>query len=60
VGGHRGEVGVHAKQLRQLLGRKHAVEYGSGRATVKEATDALKRADRFVTWARSVVVAARL
>ncbi len=60
VGGHQGEVGTHARQLRQLLGKKHAVEYGSGRASAREANDALKRADRLVAWARSVVEAARL
>ena len=60
VGGHQGEVATHAKHLRQLLGKKHSVEYGSGRATAKEADDALKRADRLVAWARSVVEAARL
>lgn len=60
VGGHQGEVATHARQLRQLLGKKHDVEYGSGRATPREAGDALKRADRLVTWARSVVQAAKL
>ncbi|MGH2597571.1 MAG: HEPN domain-containing protein [Actinomycetota bacterium] len=59
VGGHQGEVSAHAKQLRQLLGKKHAVEYGSGRAPAREANDALKRADRLVTWARSVVDATK-
>ncbi len=60
VGGHQGEVGAHARQLRQLLGKKHADEYTSGRSTAKDARDALKGAERLVTWARSVVDAARL
>ena len=60
VGGRSSEVRAHARQLRQLLGRKNAVEYESRRATAREAADAVKRADRLVAWASGVVEAAKL
>ncbi len=60
VGGGSSEVSGHARQLRQLLARKNVVEYESRRAAAREARDALKRADRLVTWAGVVVEAAKL
>ena len=55
-----GDVASHARQLRQLLAKKNAVEYESRRATSKEAADAVKRAERFVEWAQDLVAAAKL
>lgn len=56
--GPKGEVASHARQLRQLLANKNAVEYESRRTTTKEASDALKRAERFTGWASGIVAAA--
>ena len=58
VGG-RG-VRTHARQLRQLIAGKSLVEYTSRRATAREATDAIKRAERLVSWAADVLDAANL
>ena len=58
--GPRGDVANHAKQLRQLLSNKNAVEYESRRTTSREAADAVKRAERFVDWARGLIAASRL
>ena len=55
----RAEVATHARQLRQLLANKNAVEYESRRTTTKEASDALKRAERFTSWANGIVAAAK-
>jgi hypothetical protein len=60
VGGGPGELANHSSQLRELLSRKNVVEYESRRATLREATDAVKRAERLVTWARQVLKDARL
>jgi HEPN domain-containing protein len=53
------ELRVRVRQFRELLARKGAVEYESRRATAREARDALKRAERFVDWAREIVARAR-
>ena len=58
--GPAGEVGRHARQLRQLLANKNAVEYRSRRTTAAEASDAIKRAERFISWARDILAAAKL
>jgi len=60
VGAGATEVTSHARQLRQLLATKNVVEYESRRATARNAADAVRRADRLVAWASSVVDAARL
>jgi hypothetical protein len=60
VGGGSSEMKSHARQLRQLLGRKNVVEYESRRAAAREAVDAVTRADRLVAWAIRVVEAAKL
>lgn len=48
------------RQLRELLARKNIVEYESRRATAREATDATRRSERLVTWARETVSRARI
>jgi HEPN domain-containing protein len=55
-----GEARASARQLRQLLGRKSAVEYQSKRAASGEAADAVKRARRLFDWSRGVVSQAKL
>lgn len=60
VAGGSEAIGAKVRQLSALLGKKNAVEYGSRRATAKEATDALDRARRLVEWARQVIDRARL
>lgn len=56
--GPSGDVASHARQLRQLIARKNAVEYEARRSRTHEASDAVKRAGRHVDWARTVVDAA--
>lgn len=58
--GSKGQIANHARQLRQLLASKNAVEYESRRATAREATDAVKRAERFVEWAHGLIAPAKL
>jgi len=55
VAGASRQVEAQARQLRELLSRKNAVEYESRRARASESVDALKRASRLVAWARGVV-----
>jgi len=55
VAGASGEVHTQTRQLRQLLSSKNAVEYESRRARAAESAEALKRASRFVAWAKEVV-----
>jgi hypothetical protein len=43
-----------------LLAKKNVVEYESRRASVKEASEAVKRADRLVDWATETVEDAHL
>jgi HEPN domain-containing protein len=54
------ELRIRVRQFRELLARKGVVEYESRRATGREARDALKRAERFVDWARETVARARV
>lgn len=49
------EIATRAKQLRTLLQKKNLVEYESRRATGKEASDAVERAERLVRWAATTV-----
>lgn len=58
IAGGSKEVAGHARQLRQLLGKKNTVEYESRRATAAESADALKRADRLVEWASEILASA--
>lgn len=55
VAGDSPEIRHKAKQLRQLLAKKNAVEYESRRASAKEARDSLERASRVVDWAKVVI-----
>ena len=59
VAGASGEIRGQVTQLRRLLARKNLVEYESRRARAAEASDALKRASRFVAWARGVIAASK-
>jgi hypothetical protein len=58
VAGRGREAVQRAKQLRDLLGVKNQVEYLSRRAGVEDAAAAVRRAERFVAWAREQVAAA--
>lgn len=55
IGGRSREVTNSVKQLRILLAKKNVVEYESRRASSREASDAVKRATRFVDWANQVI-----
>jgi uncharacterized membrane protein len=60
VAGGSSDLRTHVRQLRDLLAKKNVAEYESRRATAREAADALRRAERFVQWAREIVERARL
>jgi hypothetical protein len=60
VAGSSPDLGVHVRQLRELLARKNIVEYEARRATARESGDAVRRAERFVAWAREIVERARV
>jgi HEPN domain-containing protein len=60
IGGNSAGMSSQGRRLRELLSKKNAVEYESRRATAREATGAVQRAERFVTWASQTVDAARL
>ncbi len=60
IAGPSPELRGHARQFRDLLARKSMVEYESRRAAPREAQDGLRRAERFVRWAREVVERARI
>lgn len=46
--------------LRTLLGKKNLVEYESRRTSAKEAREGVKKAKRFVGWAKEIVKKAKL
>ncbi|MGI8773459.1 MAG: HEPN domain-containing protein [Actinomycetota bacterium] len=60
IGGRSRVLTANVKQLRMLLAKKNMVEYESRRASVKEASEAVKRADRLVDWATETVEDAHL
>lgn len=60
IGGGSKGIASHVRQLRMLIAKKNVVEYESRRASAKEATEAVQRAERFVSWARQTIEAARL
>lgn len=60
IGGKSKDVINSVKQVRMLLAKKNVVEYESRQASAKEASDAVKRADRFVEWASQTVEDAHL
>jgi HEPN domain-containing protein len=43
-----------------LIEKKNSVEYEGRRASASEATQAVERAERIVTWARDVVTEGRV
>jgi HEPN domain-containing protein len=51
---------TRARQLRMLIEKKNSVEYEGRRASASEATQAVERAERIVTWARDVVTEGRV
>ncbi len=60
IGGKSRELTQNVRQLRMLLAKKNVVEYESRRASAREASDAVKRADRFVDWASQIIEDARV
>ncbi len=60
IGGKSKDVTNSVKQVRMLLAKKNVVEYESRQASSREATEAVKRASRFVDWASQTVENARL
>lgn len=60
VAGDSEPVRMRARQLRMLIEKKNAVEYESRRASSGEASQAVERADRIVSWARDAVEQGRL
>jgi hypothetical protein len=57
VAGHAAK--SHLGEFRALLAKKNVVEYEARRTTAKEAEDAEKKAERFVSWAEGLVKQAR-
>jgi hypothetical protein len=43
-----------------LIAKKNVVEYESRQASAKEVTEAVQRAERFVSWASQTIEAAQL
>jgi hypothetical protein len=43
-----------------LLAKKNVVEYESRQASAREASDAVKRSERFVNWASQIIEDAHL
>lgn len=60
VAARSGEIKARVRQLRALLAKKNAIEYESRRASAKEATQAVERAERLVAWAVGIVRDAKL
>jgi len=60
IGGTSRDVTNSVKQVRMLLAKKNVVEYESRQASAREASEVVKRADRFVEWASRTIEAARL
>ena len=60
VAGTSEPVRMRARQLRMLIEKKSAVEYESRRASGDEASQAIERAGRIVSWARDAVERGRL
>lgn len=60
IGGRSRELTDYVRQLRMLLAKKNVVEYESRRATAKEASEAVRRASRFVNWASQTIEDAHL
>ncbi|MEO7804551.1 MAG: HEPN domain-containing protein [Actinomycetota bacterium] len=60
IGGKSSDITRNVKQLRMLLAKKSVVEYESRRASTKEATEAVNRANRFVDWVDQTIQDARM
>jgi hypothetical protein len=60
IGGKSKGIAGHVRQLRMLIAKKNVVEYESRQASVKEATEAVQRAERLVSWAGQIIEAAQL
>ena len=60
IGGKSKDVTTSVKQIRMLLAKKNVVEYESRQASSREASEAVKRAARFVSWASKTVEDAHL
>lgn len=60
TGGRSRDISDKVRQLRMLLAKKNVVEYESRRASSREASEAVKRANRFVDWAGKVIEDAHL
>lgn len=60
IGGKSKDLTNSVKQVRMLLAKKNVVEYESRQASAKEASEAVKRAKRFVEWASQTVEDAHL
>lgn len=60
IGGTSRDLTDNVRQVRMLLAKKNAVEYESRQTSAKEASDAVKRADRFVAWASRTIEDTRL
>ncbi len=54
------EVHEHANQFRGLLKLKNLVEYEDRRASAREAQTGIKRAERLVSWATTLLERARI
>ena len=60
IGGKSRGIASHVRQLRMLLAKKNVVEYEARQASAKEASEAVRRAERLVGWASQTVEAAQL
>lgn len=60
IGGKSKDLAHSVRQLRMLLAKKNVVEYESRQANAREASEAVKRADRFVSWASQTIEDAHL
>jgi hypothetical protein len=60
IGGKSKDVTNNVRQVRMLLAKKNVVEYESRQATSREASEAVKRAARFVQWASQTIEDAHL
>ena len=60
IGGKSRELTENVRQLRMLLAKKNVVEYESRQASAREASDAVKRSERFVNWASQIIEDAHL
>lgn len=60
IGGKSRDITNSVKQVRMLLAKKNVVEYESRQTSSREASEAVKRASRFVHWASQTVEDAHL